>query len=101
NQERKKNPYLSKKLIKIDDELVRLLKKQSLNLDYIPANNEQIYLRELSNLSTGGDPIDCTNIISKEVKELAIQGLKALPNIPHAGVDIIVDPDDDKKGVIL
>ena len=101
NIEREKNPYLASKPIKVDYEIEQLLKKQSVDLHYIPNRNEQIFLRELSNLSAGGDPIDCTNEISDEIKQLAVDGLKALPAIPHAGVDIIINPDDPTKGVIL
>src|SRR5699024_11078197 len=78
-----------------------MLKNQNLKLTSIPKENEQIFLRQLSNLSAGGDPIDCTNEITSEVKQLAIDTLKSLPNIHHAGVDIIVNPKDPKKGVVL
>jgi len=101
NIERKKNPYLASKPIKVDYEIEQLLKKQSVDLNYVPKCNEQIILRELSNLSAGGDPIDCTSEISDEIKQLAVDGLKALPDIPHAGVDIIIDSEDPTKGIIL
>src|SRR5699024_2962378 len=101
NIEREKNPYLASKPIKVDYEIEQLLKKQSVDFNYVPNRNEQIFLRELSKLSAGGDPIDCTNEISDEIKQLAVDGLKALPAIPHAGVDIIINPDDPTKGVIL
>src|SRR5699024_10717838 len=101
NEQRKSNPYLASKPIKVDYEVETMLKNQNLKLTSIPKENEQIFLRQLSNLSAGGDPIDCTNEITSEVKQLAIDTLKSLPNIPHAGVDIIVNPKDPKKGVVL
>lgn len=49
----------------------------------------------------GGDSIDCTKEISNEVKALAVGALKSIKDIPHAGVDIIIDPSDNTKGVVL
>ena len=101
NKERKKNPYLASKPIKVDFEVEQMLKVNGYTLDSIVENGETVFLRQKSNLSSGGDPIDVTDELSDEVKQIAINSLKALPSIPHAGVDIIVDPSCDKKGYII
>lgn len=101
NKQRKQNPYLAAKPIKIDYEINQMLTKQNLNENSILEKNKKIFLRELSNLSTGGEPIDETNEITPEVKQIAIDALKAMPSIPHAGVDVIISPENDKKAVVL
>ncbi|WP_080872500.1 acylphosphatase [Oceanobacillus timonensis] len=101
NEERKKNPYLAPKPIKADYEVKYMLERVGYTLTSVPKEGEQIYLREKSNLSSGGDPIEATDELSDEVKQIAIDSLKALPSIPHAGVDIIVDSKDNRKGVVL
>lgn len=101
NSTRKENPYLAKKPLKIDFEVEELLKEQNVTLQTIPKESERIFLRQLSNLSAGGDPIDRTQTVSSEVKQIAVNTLKALPNIPHAGVDIIINPQDSTKAVVL
>lgn len=101
NNERKANPYLAPKPIKIDFEGRRLLKSIGYDENSIPEKGEKVFLKEISNLSSGGDPIEATDELSPEVKQIAVDALKALPSIPHAGVDIIVDPNDNKKGVVL
>lgn len=101
NEERKKNPYLAPKPIKVDFEVRSLLEKGGYSLESIPAEGEKFFLREKSNLSSGGDPIEATHELTEEVQQIAVDALKALPSIPHAGVDVIVDPDDPTKGVIL
>ncbi|MFD1064439.1 acylphosphatase [Oceanobacillus locisalsi] len=101
NNERKKNPYLARKPIKVDYEVTYMLERAGYKLDSIPEKNEELFLREKSNLSAGGDPIEATDELSDEVKQIAVDALKALPSIPHAGVDIIVDPADNRKGVVL
>lgn len=101
NQERKKNPYLAPKPIKIDYEVLHNLKKYNYEPTDIPKDGERVFLREKSNLSAGGDPIEATHELSPEVCQIAVDALKALPSIPHGGVDIIVDPLEKKKGVVL
>lgn len=101
NELRKTNPYLAPKPIKVDYEVKHMLKKAGYDLQSVPVKDETIYLREKSNLSSGGDPIEATDELSEEVKQIAVDSLKALPSIPHAGVDIIVNPEDNSKGVVL
>lgn len=101
NKERKENPYLAPKPIKIDYEVENSLKKTGYKLDSIPQKNETVFLREKSNLSAGGEPIEATDELTEEVQQIAVNALKALPSIPHAGVDIIVNPEDPNKGVVL
>lgn len=101
NRKRSDIPYLASKPIKIDSGVQYYLKKIGFDENSIPKKDERIFLRENSNITTGGDPIDATNELSIEVKKIAVDALKALPSIPHGGVDIIVDPYDNTKGVVL
>ncbi|WP_440898108.1 acylphosphatase [Amphibacillus sp. Q70] len=101
NSERRKNPYLRRKLIKIDSEVQNSLKKLGYNQNSILKKEERVFLRDKSNLSSGGDPIEAMAELSKEVKQIAVDSLKAIPSLPHAGIDIIVDPDSNKNGVVL
>ena len=101
NRARKKNPNLKNKLIKVDFEIERMLSRQGLMTSSVLDKGQQVFLRSTSNLSIGGEPFDVTDEISDEIKQLAVDSLKAIGNIPHAGVDIIIDPTDDTKGVVI
>ncbi len=90
NNQRKENPYLSKKTIAFDQDLFQSIKKQGHILQGIPELNELVYLKGQSNIAAGGEPIDVTDEISPEVKNIAIQAVKAIPGLEHAGVDVIV-----------
>ena len=49
-----------------------------------------MYLRENSNISTGGDSVDYTDLIDDKFKKIAIKAAKAIgANI--CGVDMIID----------
>ncbi|MFO8002186.1 MAG: glutamate ligase [Marinilabilia sp.] len=75
--------------IKIDEEVERHLRYQSLTLDFVPKKGEKIYLRNNSNLSTGGDSIDVTDEIPVFYKKAAEKAAEAA-GLKIAGIDIII-----------
>jgi glutamate--cysteine ligase len=55
----------------------------------IPQSDETVYLRENSNISTGGDSIDFTDEIIDEYKVIAVLAAKAV-GAKICGADIII-----------
>jgi len=94
NTSRKENPHTVTRLIKIDDRMKDYLKKQNLQLSHVPDKGETVYLKGESNISAGGDSIDVTDSIRPDVREVAVGAVKAIPNLHHAGVDMIVNDED-------
>ncbi|WP_148631229.1 bifunctional glutamate--cysteine ligase GshA/glutathione synthetase GshB [Bacillus sp. E214] len=76
--------------IQLGESEALFLKGQGKDFDYIPAEGELVYLRENSNISTGGDSLDLTDAISGSYKELAIQAAKAA-GATICGVDMMID----------
>lgn len=71
---------------------------------YIPLNGETVYLRENSNISTGGDSIDFTDDVIDEYKNIAVKAAKAV-GARICGADIIIrdireKPDNGNYSVI-
>ncbi|MEC2158527.1 acylphosphatase [Virgibacillus halodenitrificans] len=93
NKERRKNPRLYSCLIKIDFEIENQLSKVGYKLDSVPKEGEQVFLREKSNITSGGDSVDVTDEFPVEVKKMAIEALKSIPDFPHGGVDLILDSE--------
>lgn len=91
NYERRQNARLNSCLIHIDVEIMDLIEKKGYDLTSIPKRGEYILLREKTNVSSGGDPLDVTDEISEEMKKIAIDAVKAIPGLYHAGVDIIIN----------
>ncbi len=58
------------------------------NWDSIPKENERIFLRKNSNISTGGDSIDRTDSVHPGFKKIALQSAKAA-KAKICGIDII------------
>lgn len=94
NTSRKENPHTVTRLIKIDDRMKDYLKKQNLQLSHVPDKGETVYLKGESNISAGGDSIDVTDSIRPDVREVAVAAVKAIPDLHHAGVDMIVNDED-------
>lgn len=55
----------------------------------VPHQDEVVYLRENSNISTGGDSIDMTDEIPQEYKAIAVRAAKAI-GAKICGADIII-----------
>ncbi|MDT1996525.1 bifunctional glutamate--cysteine ligase/glutathione synthetase [Carnobacterium divergens] len=68
-----------------------MLKEQGFTIDSIPATGTIVYLRENSNISTGGDSFDLTDEMDESYKKAAVEMTKAL-GATISGVDLII-PD--------
>ncbi|UOE93822.1 acylphosphatase [Alkalihalobacillus sp. LMS39] len=91
NQQRRKNARLFSCLIEIDREVIEFVEAAGYSLQDIPKKGEKILLREKTNVSAGGDPVDVTDELPEKIKEIAINAIQAVPGLYHGGVDIIVD----------
>lgn len=75
--------------IKQGPEEALFLKQQGLTFDSIPSKDTIIYLRENSNISTGGDSIDFTDTIHPSYKDIAIQAAQKM-NVQITGLDMMI-----------
>jgi glutamate--cysteine ligase len=90
--------------VKIEEAESTFLATQGLNFNYTPKKDEVIYLRENSNISTGGDSIDFTDDILDEYKQISIDAASAA-NAVICGVDLMINdikelPKDGNHGII-
>ena len=76
--------------INLDENAELFLKQQNKDFNYIPEKDEVVYLRENSNISTGGDSIDYTDDISEKFKTIAVNAAKAV-NARICGVDMMLE----------
>ncbi|MCK5834731.1 MAG: bifunctional glutamate--cysteine ligase GshA/glutathione synthetase GshB [Lentisphaeria bacterium] len=91
-------------VINLGEAEATFLAVQNLDFNSIPKLDETVYLRENSNISTGGDSIDFTDDILEEYKQIAIQSAKAA-DATICGVDMMIrditeKPNPDNHGII-
>ena len=100
-----KNPMVGKKYekplcrIKLNGEVKRNLKKQGKKMTYIPKKRERVFLRQNSNISTGGIGRDVSDQVNGELKKTAIRAAKAIGMV-ITGVDIIYDKQSGELHVL-
>ncbi|MGO3605603.1 MAG: bifunctional glutamate--cysteine ligase GshA/glutathione synthetase GshB [Pseudolactococcus laudensis] len=82
--------------IKLGDVERLTLSLQGFDVQSVPKAQERVFLRENSNVSTGGDSIDRTEQVSDYYKAIAVKVAHAL-DVTITGVDIII-PDASQKG---
>lgn len=100
NEYRKKIPHLYFRPIKVDKQAHELLKSQNYTLDSIPKKGERVYLKSVSNISLGGDPIDVTKELTEGQRAVAINSCKAIPGLEHCGVDIMITENTNRPVVL-
>jgi len=101
NALRKKNPYFRNKLIPINDKLNRQLSTYHYSESTILNEKEVLVLSDISNLTFGGESIDITNILSKNIKNTALKAVAAIPGLYTAGVDIMTIDFENSDGYII
>ncbi|MDO4535647.1 MAG: bifunctional glutamate--cysteine ligase GshA/glutathione synthetase GshB [Clostridium perfringens] len=82
--------------IVLDDNAKLFLKQRGLDFEYVPKKDEVVYLRENSNISTGGDSIDYTDLIPEKFKKIAIKAAKAA-KAKICGVDMMLENYEDEN----
>jgi glutamate--cysteine ligase/glutathione synthase len=68
---------------------------QGKDIHYVPQKGETVYLRENSNISTGGDSIDYTDEVLEQYKTIAVNSAKAV-GAKICGADIIIQDINEK-----
>lgn len=100
NRARKKNPNLYIHPIKIDQEVLNTIHSKGYTIDSVPKEGERIFLRNKSNVSMGGEPIDVTDELTPEMINIALSAAKAVPGLAQCGLDMIVDKNSN-TGVVI
>ena len=80
------------------------LASQGKDADSVPEKGEVVYLRQNSNISTGGDSIDFTDDLLDEYKIIAVDSARAV-DAKICGVDMIIQdvkakPDENNHSII-
>jgi len=90
--------------IKLDDLAKKVLLSQGCDENYIPKENEVIFLRYNGNISTGGTARDCTDEVHPYNAEMAVKAAKVL-GLDIAGIDMccedISKPLNEQNGAII
>lgn len=82
--------------IRLEENAELFLKQQGKNFEYIPKKDEIVYLRENSNISTGGDSVDYTDDIPQKFKDIAVNASKSA-GAKICGVDMMLEDYRDEN----
>ena len=95
-QEKNKDPLRGQGYRKPLEQIARgeeeamFLDMQEMSFDSVPAANQTVYLRENSNISTGGDSLDFTDDVHDSYQKIAIEAGRAL-DVNITGLDMMID----------
>lgn len=77
--------------ILVDDEMYNYMSKNGINMEYIPANGEKVYLRPNSNVAMGGICEDYTDRVHPSVIDVGMRVLDSFPGLPYVGIDYMTN----------
>ena len=108
--EKNRNPLRQKgyisplEKIALGPEETSFLASRNMSFDMVPPKGETVFLRENSNISTGGDSIDFTDTVHAGYKDLAFAAASAVGGricgVDLIAADITAEPDDTNYAVI-
>ncbi|TGM96409.1 bifunctional glutamate--cysteine ligase GshA/glutathione synthetase GshB [Leptospira yasudae] len=82
--------------IQLGDTELDVLQQSGFTKESVPSENQKVFLRKNSNISTGGDSIDVTDLAHPYYKDLAVKAAASV-GAKICGVDIILQ-DLETKG---
>ena len=85
--------------IEISEEEIRILSKNGYNIESTLKKGETVYLRDTSNISTGGDSIDKTDEVDDYYKKIAVQAAQSV-QAKICGVDLMIT-NPQKKNITI
>lgn len=80
-------PHVS---LSLGQEELEQLAKQGLDSEFVPAAGHRVYMRETSNLATGGDAVDATVEVSKDEVHFVELAAKCWPGLRTGGYDVLL-----------
>ncbi|MGO3657465.1 MAG: CapA family protein [Micrococcaceae bacterium] len=100
NEQRKLNPSTFGRPTPTDVVTATYLEKSGLSFDYVPQNGESLTVRDVGGLSSGGEPHECSNLVSDALKSTAANAIAAIPGLTWGGADVMTSREDGKPYVI-
>ncbi len=79
-----------------DRRMIEKLKHQGLTLKSVIGKDEQVFLLDNANLSTGGDSIDVTDKVHKDFEKVSVELTKDM-GLRLCGVDLMINGDIGEK----
>ena len=89
NKARKENAFFATRPISITEEVFKVIESQNYTLQSVPKAFDTVYIKNSSNVYEGGETIDITDTLSSDVYQMAVNAVKSIPGLHHAGVDIM------------
>jgi cyanophycin synthetase len=95
NQDVRRGPTLINHTLinlKLDKASLETISSQGFtSFDQVPKSSQTVYLRQNSNLSTGGDSVDLTREAHPTVHQIATRAISAIPVLHFAGLDFMTE----------
>jgi D-alanine-D-alanine ligase-like ATP-grasp enzyme len=83
-----------------NDRIIKKIAKSGYVLSDVLAQDEKIYLLDNANISSGGTPIECADVLHDSYKQEVLRVAHIL-GVEFGGVDVLIDGDYAKQGATM
>lgn len=91
--------------ITIDDDMKRNLEQSGKTLESVPQKDEHVQLRLVSNIMSGGEAIDRTDMAHPSLSDIVAKAVRSIPGLRWGGLDFITTdlsaPQDNSTYTIV
>lgn len=101
NSHRKSSVYFNQFLYTENGQMKEYIREQGFHIDSVPSRNQVVFLSYLGNLQAGAESVDVSHLVSKELIDIAVQTVAAIPGLYTAGVDILTESFDSSIGYVI
>lgn len=90
NRRRRRNPHLRRRPLKLDARRIEWLAQHGWLPGDAPPMGRSVVLDDRSNLSTGGESRDVTDVLPPGLRSMAVRAVESFPGLLLGGVDMVV-----------
>lgn len=90
NLQRQSNPSTFGRPTPTDEVTESYLERNGLSYEHVLESGTRATVRDVGGLSSGGEPHECSEVVDKPVKQMAVRGAAAIPGLSWCGVDIMI-----------
>lgn len=101
NTQKKRNPYLNRDMIVIEDEINKTLRDAKLNNESILEEGEMLILSKKPEIRYGMETYNVTEFLHKNILDIGLNAVLAIPGLHTAGVDIIIPELNSEIGHVI
>lgn len=101
NEERAVDGFLGNKPLKSNANMGAQMNRAGVTFQTVPDEGQRVLLSSMSNTLYGGETAVVTDLVSEEIRDIALRSVAAIPGVTTAGCDVMANSFEDRDPLVL